>query len=72
MFLDDFQKVFFESGFVNDDRNPIVVDISGLVCNKELRTITEFFTEKDGKGERVVRDNSDLGILSCEDTTKRP
>ncbi len=70
--VDDFQKVFFESGFVNDDRNPIVVDISGLVCNKELRTITEFFTEKDGKGERFVVENRQLSFLSCEDTTKKP
>ena len=69
---DDFQKVFFESGFVNDDRSPIVVDISGLVCNRELRTITEFYTEKDGKGERFVVENKQLSFLSCEDTTKKP
>jgi hypothetical protein len=49
-----------------------VVDISGLVCNKELRTITEFFTEKDGKGERFVVENRQLSFLSCEDTTKKP
>ncbi len=69
---DDFQKVFFESGYVNDDRSPLVVDISGLVCNRELRTITEFYTEKDGKGERFVVENRQLSFLSCEDTTKKP
>ena len=70
--VDDFQKVYFESGYVNDDRSPLVVDISGLVCNKELRTITEFFTEKDGKGERFVVENKQLSFPSCEDTTKKP
>jgi hypothetical protein len=69
---DDFQKVFFESGFVNDDRNQIVVDISGLACNREMRTITEFFTEKDGKGERFVVQNKQVSFIPCEDTTKKP
>jgi len=69
---DDFQKVFFESGYVNDDRSPLVVDISGLVCNRQMRTITEFYTEKDGKGERFVVENKQLSNLSCEDTTKKP
>jgi len=68
----DNQKVFFETGVRNGSQNPVSVDISGLPCNREFRTMVMFFSEKDGKGERVVRDNSDLGILSCEDTTKRP
>jgi hypothetical protein len=68
----DNQKVFFETGIRNGSQNPLSVDISGLPCNREFRTMVMFFSEKDGKGERVVRDNSDLGILSCEDTTKRP
>ena len=69
---DDNQKVFFETGIRNGSQNPVSVEISGLPCNREFRTMVMFFSEKDGKGERVVRDNSDLGILSCEDTTKRP
>jgi hypothetical protein len=68
----DFQKVYFETGYVNDSRNPLVVDITGLVCNKEFRTMTEFFTEKDGKGERLVIPSLQLRDLSCEDTTKKP
>lgn len=68
----DFQKVYFESGYVNDSRTPIVVEIKGLVCNKEFRTMTEFYTEKDGKGERLVIPNMQLRNLSCEDTTKKP
>jgi hypothetical protein len=70
--MDDLQKVYFESGYVNDSRSSVVVEISGLVCNKELRTMTEFYTEKDGKGERLVRPSMGLSFMSCEDTTKKP
>jgi M6 family metalloprotease-like protein len=70
--MDDNQKVYFESGYVNDSRSPLVVEISGLVCGKQLRTITEFYSEKDGKGERVVIQNTQLYNLSCEDNTKKP
>ena len=70
--MDDLQKVYFESGYVNDTRSSLVMDISGLVCNKELRTMTEFYTEKDGKGERLVMPSMGLSFLSCEDTTKKP
>jgi hypothetical protein len=69
---DDAQKVFFETGIRNGSQNPLVVEISGLPCNREMRVTTMFFSEKDGKGERLVRDNRDLGILSCVDTTKKP
>ena len=70
--MDDLQKVYFESGYVNDSRSSVVVEISGLVCNKELRTMTEFYTEKDGKGERLVMPSMGLSFLSCQDTTKKP
>ena len=68
----DFQKVYFESGNVNDSRSPLVIDISGLICNKEFRTVTMFFSEKDGKGQMLVMESKQLGMLSCEDTTKKP
>ncbi len=68
----DFQKVYFETGYVNDSRNPIVVNITGLVCNKEFRTMLEFYTEKNGKGERLNMQSLQLRNLSCEDTTKKP
>ena len=63
--LDDFQKVYFESGFVNDSSNPLVIEISGLVCQKDLRTITEFYSEQNGKGERFVVENRQLTNLAC-------
>jgi hypothetical protein len=69
---DDPQKVFFESRILNGSQNPIVVEISGLPCNRELRTMTMFFSEKDGKGEKLVMENKELSLLSCEDTTKKP
>jgi hypothetical protein len=68
----DFQKVYFESGFVNDSMNPIVVDITGLECNKQFRTMTEFFTKKNGEGERLVQASLQLRDLPCTDTTKKP
>ena len=68
----DFQKVYFETGYVNDSRNPLVIEIKGLVCNKEFRTNTEFFTKKNGEGERLVIPSLQLRNLSCEDTTKKP
>ena len=61
----DFQKVYFETGYVNDSRNPLVIDIKGLVCKKEFRTMTEFFTEKNGKGERLVMSSFQLRDLPC-------
>lgn len=61
----DFQKVYFETGFVNDSRNPLVIEISGLVCNKELRTMTEFFSKKNGEGERKVMESRQLSYLPC-------
>ena len=63
--VDDFQKVYFETGYVNDSRNPLVIDISGLVCNKELRTMTEFFSKKNGEGERKVIESRQLSYLPC-------
>ena len=61
----DFQKVYFETGYVNDSRSPLVIDIKGLVCKKEFRTMTEFFTEKNGKGERLVMPSFQLRDLPC-------
>ena len=61
----DFQKVYFETGYVNDSSNPLVIDIKGLVCKKEFRTMTEFFTEKNGKGERLVMPSLQLRDLPC-------
>jgi hypothetical protein len=69
---DDAQKVFFETGIRNGSQNPLIVEISGLPCDRAVRVTTMFFSEKNGQGERLVRDNRDLSISSCVDTTKKP
>jgi IgA Peptidase M64 len=61
---DDFQKVYFESGIINSAVNNIEVDISGLVCNKELRVSALFYTLQSGKGETVYFDKK-IGPLNC-------
>ena len=63
--VDDFQKVYFESGIVNDASNPLVIKTSGLVCNKELRTITVFFSKENGGGESQVIESRQLNYLPC-------
>lgn len=68
----DFQRVFFETGIRNSSQSPLAIEIMGTSCNRQVRVVTMFFSEKDGKGERVVRENKDLAILACEDSTKKP
>ena len=63
--VDDFQKVYFETGYVNDSSSPLVIDIRGLVCNKEFRTVTEFYSKKNGEGERQVIESFQLRNLPC-------
>ena len=70
--VDDPQKVFFESRILNGSQTPVVVEITGLPCNRELKATSMFFTEKDGKGQRVVRESLDLGVLSCDSGNKKP
>jgi hypothetical protein len=70
--VDDFQKVFFESGFVNDNRSTLEIEITGLVCNRALRTMVEFYSEMDGKGEKLALSNMNLSYIACQDVTKRP
>lgn len=61
----DFQKVYFETGYVNDSRSSLAIDIEGLVCKKEFRIMTMFFTEKNGKGESLVIPSFQLRDLPC-------
>jgi hypothetical protein len=51
---DDFQKVYFESDKIDSTANPLVVEITGLVCGVDLRVMSMFFTEKGGKGQSRV------------------
>ena len=51
---DDYQKVYFESDKIDSTANPLVVQITGLVCGVDLRVMSMFFTEKGGQGESRV------------------
>lgn len=55
---DNYQKVYFESGFVDSIANPLVVEISGLTCEVDLRVMSQFFTKKGGQGETRVEERT--------------
>jgi hypothetical protein len=52
----DFQKVYFETGFVDSNVSPLAVEIKGLVCGVDLRVMSLFSTKKGGKGELRVEE----------------
>lgn len=60
----DYQKVYFETGFVDSNVNPLVVEIKGLVCGVDLRVMTHFFTKKGGQGDSRVEERI-LGRSQC-------
>lgn len=62
----DFQKIYFESGYVNDSRNQLVIDITGLVCKKQFRVVTVFYSQKNGQGEQASHASLELRDLPCE------
>ena len=61
---DDFQKVFFETGWVNNSAQDLEVNINGLVCNRELRVVLQLSSELDGKGE-VVTTEKNISPQKC-------
>jgi hypothetical protein len=62
---DDFQKVYFESQWIDSTANPLVVQITGLVCGVDLRVMSMFFTEKGGKGQSRVEERI-LKSFKCQ------
>jgi len=60
----DYQKVYFETGFVDSNVNPLVVEIKGLVCGVDLRVMTHFFTKKGGQGDSRAEERI-LGRSQC-------
>ena len=61
---DNFQKVYFESNFKDSTANPLVVELSGLTCDVDLRVMSMFFTGKQGQGESRVEEIT-LKRTSC-------
>ena len=41
----------FDTGIVNDYRSPIVVNITKLICSRELSEVAVFYSGLDGKGK---------------------
>ncbi len=62
---DDYQKVYFESDKIDSTANPLVVQITGLVCGVDLRVMSMFFTNKGGQGESRVEQKI-LRSLKCQ------
>jgi hypothetical protein len=63
---DDPKKILFDTGIVNDSRNPLVVEISGLICGVELVTTSQFWTERDGKGGLAEASSGQLRKFECK------
>ena len=59
------QKVYFESDKIDSTANPLVVQITGLVCGVDLRVMSMFFTNKGGQGESRVEQKI-LRSLKCQ------
>lgn len=53
---DNFQKVYFESGFRDTSVSPLTVDLTGLTCEIDLRVVSMFFTGKQGQGQSLVEE----------------
>ena len=64
--FDDPKKILFDTGIVNDSRDPLIVEVSGLICGKELMTTTQFWTERDGKGVKEQSSSGQLGKFECK------
>jgi hypothetical protein len=64
--FDDPKKILFDTGIVNDSRDPLIVEASGLICGKELVTTSQFWTERDGKGVKEQSSSGQLGKFQCK------
>lgn len=59
-------RILFDTGIVNDSRDPLVVEVSGLVCGKDFMTTTQFWTERDGKGTKEQISSGQLRKFECK------
>jgi hypothetical protein len=64
--FDDPKTILFNTGIVNDSKNPLIVEISGLICGKELMTTSQFWTEKDGNGGLAQSSSGQIGKFECK------
>ena len=64
--FDDPKRILFDTGIVNDSRDPLVVEVSGLICGKEFMTTSQFWTERDGKGGTNQSSSGQLRKFECK------
>jgi M6 family metalloprotease-like protein len=63
---DEPNKILFDTGVVNDSKDPLEVEISGLVCGKDFITTSQFWTERDKGGGFVEVPCTQLRRYSCQ------
>lgn len=64
--FDDPKRIVFDTGIVNDSKDPLIVEVTGLICGKELVTTSQFWTERDGKGVKEQSSSGQLGKFQCK------
>jgi hypothetical protein len=63
---DDPKRILFDTGIVNDSRDPLIVEVTGLICGKEFMTTSQFWTERDGKGGMNQSSSGQLRKFECK------
>jgi len=56
-------KPLFDSGIVNDYKSPIVVNLTGLKCSRDLVVVYTLFSGLDGKGKFVKFESQALSAV---------
>ena len=64
--FDEPNRILFDTGIVNDSRDPLVVEVSGLICGKEFMTTSQFWVERDGKGNKDQSSSGQLRMFECK------
>jgi M6 family metalloprotease-like protein len=60
-------KPLFDSGIVNDYRSPIVVNLTGLKCSRDLVVVTTLFSGLDGKGKSNKFESQALSAVEIKE-----
>jgi hypothetical protein len=63
--FDEPNRILFDTGIVNDSQDPLIVEVSGLICGKEFMTTSQFWTERDGKGVKEQSSSGQLRKFDC-------
>jgi hypothetical protein len=63
--VDGDRRGFYDSGNINDSSNALTMNIGEIICDKDFRVLTEFYTEKNGEGSRLILENRQAKKMSC-------